>query len=215
MKYVIEGGIDFYAEINNTGINNDQDSKEDDNICLITKEPLRHNFITLPCSHKFNYLALYKEILLQKLNISSFETVTLLINEIKCPYCRSKFDKLLPYINYEGVIREKGINFPDCKCMVHRTCLWELKNGVKQGSTCNKKAYENLDESIPGAYCDAHWIQYVNLQKQKNGFTKEMEDYSKKKSVIELKKILREMKLTISGNKKQLVIRIFENKIKL
>ena len=34
-----------------------------DNICLITKEPLQDNCITLDCGHKFNYTSLYNELL--------------------------------------------------------------------------------------------------------------------------------------------------------
>ena len=33
-----------------------------DNICLISKEPLHPNHITLVCNHKFNYIPIYKEV---------------------------------------------------------------------------------------------------------------------------------------------------------
>jgi hypothetical protein len=235
-NYIIEGGIDFYAEINNAISDKQSSDKQssdkqssdkqssdnqssdnqssdnqssdnqssDDSKCLITKEPLIHNFITLPCGHKFNYLPLYKEILLQKINVSTFETVILLPHEIKCPYCRSKFDRLLPYINYEHVERLKGVNYPDSRCMKHRVCLWSM---------CEKNAYEHIDENISGAYCEVHWKQVLKtIKEQQFEMTEEMKQFAKNTSVIEMKKILREMKLIVSGNKKQLVIRIFENK---
>ena len=66
MKYIIEGDIDFYSELNNSGdINNIISLSE--NVCLISKEGLNDNFITLPCKHTFNYIPLYKEIILQKI----------------------------------------------------------------------------------------------------------------------------------------------------
>jgi diphthamide synthase subunit DPH2 len=38
----------------------------DDNICLISKDKLHPNHITLKCNHKFNYIPIYKEVLYQK-----------------------------------------------------------------------------------------------------------------------------------------------------
>ena len=51
--YLIEGGLNFYDELNNS------DCEEDyDNNCLITNEPLIDKFVKMECGHKFNYIPL-------------------------------------------------------------------------------------------------------------------------------------------------------------
>jgi hypothetical protein len=82
-----------------------------DNICLITKEKLEPNHITLICKHKFNYLPIYYEVVNQKNKHNNmYETTKLLTNEIKCPYCRVITHKLLPYIAYPSVKVIKNVN---------------------------------------------------------------------------------------------------------
>jgi hypothetical protein len=48
----------------------------DDNICLISKEKLHPNHITLTCNHKFNYIPIYKEVLYQKTKSNTLYEVT-------------------------------------------------------------------------------------------------------------------------------------------
>ena len=60
MNYIIEGGLDFYAEINKN------DSEDESSLCLISGESLGRNHIELPCNHKFNYVPLYQEVVTQK-----------------------------------------------------------------------------------------------------------------------------------------------------
>ena len=48
MNYIIEGGIDFYNEINNITPNT-IDNNNTLNNCLITHEPLTINYIELSC----------------------------------------------------------------------------------------------------------------------------------------------------------------------
>ena len=48
MNYIIEGGIDFYNEINNITPDNNNNTPNNDtlnNLCLITQEPLTINYI--------------------------------------------------------------------------------------------------------------------------------------------------------------------------
>ena len=118
-KYIIEGGINFYEELyksldNNDDNDNDNDNntnKEEDNknVCQITNLPLLDHYITLECSHKFNYDSIYKEICNQKYVFRSYSVETLTSSEyqkfkdsgkdyfIKCPYCRCIQFTLLPY----------------------------------------------------------------------------------------------------------------------
>ena len=226
MNYIIEGGIDFYNEINNITTNT-IDNNNTLNNCLITHEPLTINYIELSCGHKFNYFPLYKEISIQKKNSTStnaFEIIKLNINEMKCPYCRLKIDKILPYIPlYEDdgkniIERINGINSPERYCMKHKDCSWVFKQGKDEGTKCLKNAYYR--NNINDTYCDMHWKKIDIKHNEKIEtidkdiiWTDEMTKYSKTKSIDELKNILRKEFYKVGGNKKELVIRIFENNI--
>jgi hypothetical protein len=213
MKYIIEGGIDFYNELNNSGnINNIISlNSPDENICLISKEGLNDNFITLPCKHTFNYIPLYKEVILQKILPNSLETSRLSPHQIRCPYCRLIVNNLLPYIPLNNVEKITNVNYPSNKCMKHLDCEQKLKNG----NFCSKSAYK-INGKI---YCEQHWkiINEKKENKQKNEtkdieWSEEMEKYSKDKTVIDLKQILRGKGLKVGGTKKELVSRIINNK---
>jgi len=172
MNYIIEGGIDFYSEINKKEENSitDVEQEDDDEKCLITHQLLTLNFIKLSCGHKFNYLPLYKEICNQKKVLSnnaiSYETYRLKINEIKCPYCRLKKNEILPYIQVydesgnQQVDRIHGVNTPERFCMKTEVmCAWKFKQGKEQGEICSKNAYYNPHKINinKNAYCDMHW----------------------------------------------------------
>ena len=203
MKYIIEGDIDFYSELNNSGDINTIISPTE-NVCLISKEGLNDNFITLPCKHTFNYFPLYKEVILQKISPNSLETSRLSPHQIRCPYCRLIVNTLLPYIPLTNVEKITNVNYPSNKCMKHLDCEQKLKNG----NFCSKSAY-TINGKI---YCEQHWVK-IKEKNEKNDieWTDEMEKYSKTKSVIELKKILREKCLKVGGTKKELVSRIINN----
>ena len=204
MKYIIEGDVDFYSELNNSGDINSIISLNE-NVCLISKEVLIDNFITLPCNHTFNYIPLYKEVILQKISPNSLETSRLSPHQIRCPYCRLTVNNLLPYIPLDNVEKITNVNYPLNKCMKHLECEQKLKNG----NFCTKIAYK-INGQI---YCEQHWLK-INEKIQKKGieWTEEMEKYSKNKTVIDLKKLLREKGLKVGGTKKELVSRIINNK---
>jgi site-specific recombinase len=92
--------------------------------------------------------------------------------------------------------------------MKHLDCEQKLKNG----NFCSKTAYK-INGQI---YCDQHW-KIINDKKEKNQnnqnnhieWTEEMDNYSKSKTVIELKQFLREKGLKVGGTKKELITRIF------
>ena len=131
-KYIIEGGINFYEELyksldnndNDNNDNNDNTNKEEDNknVCQITNLPLLDHYITLECSHKFNYDSIYKEICNQKYVFRSYSVETLTSSEyqkfkdsgkdyfIKCPYCRCIQFTLLPYYPNSIYKPKYGIN---------------------------------------------------------------------------------------------------------
>jgi hypothetical protein len=85
--------------------------------------------------------------------------------------------------------------------MKHLDCEHKFKNG----KMCSKPAYKCNGQ----IYCEQHWVK-IN-DKNNIEWTDEMEKYSKNKSVIELKKLLREKGLKVSGTKKELVNRIITN----
>lgn len=126
MKYKIEGNFNFYDELYksldeplNVTDNNDND------ICLITKQPLSDNFITMECKHKFNYDPLYKEIYNQKCKLRLYNEIHLSSNMrdvyiksgkdyfIICPYCRNIQFELLPYLDNDIYPKVYGINTND------------------------------------------------------------------------------------------------------
>ena len=218
MNYEIEGNLDFYNLLNTSDKELENDISNN-NICLITYEKLTDNSITLNCKHSFNYYPLYQEIYNQKRNFNKyFDINKLKINEIKCPYCRNINDKLLPYIPYKNVKKTSGVNYPDNLCIKNKhTCSWIFKSGKNKGSICNANSYILEGKN----YCYTH---HNKINKNKNNdISNEIQDswdikydeYIKKYKVEELKQILRENKLLIGGNKKQLVIRIIKNNITL
>lgn len=143
MKNISDWKKEFYEELS---LNNNETH---DNVCLITKTELIENSITLPCKHSFNYIPLYNEICNQKNpKRKNLETQLLCLNEIKCPYCRTKFDKLLPYIPYKNVNKIRGVNSPIKYSMFLSTCKYIMKSGKNKGKICNKEC--NFD------YCTRH-----------------------------------------------------------
>jgi len=235
MNYIIEGNIDFYNEISVTNDSNEEDEPTSQR-CLITYELLEKNSIKLPCAHTFNYLPLYKEICNQKKIVPSYlnNFDNLLVNQMKCPYCRLKIDTILPYIQiYDSsgnklVNRVNGVNSPERYCLKLLQCEWSHTNKENEIVQCEKNAYYELEKCTDHAYCAKHWQRikqkinsednkaYANKKKATEKaeadaeWSDEMEKYSKSKSLIDIKKILREKGLTVTGNKKQLVQRLFK-----
>ncbi len=218
MNYEIEDNLDFYSLLNTSNKQLENDISNN-NLCLISYEKLTDNSITLDCKHSFNYYPLYQEIYNQKRNFNKyFDINKLKINEIKCPYCRNINDKLLPYIPYKNVKKTSGVNYPENLCMKNKhTCSWVFKSGKNKGSVCNANSYILEGKN----YCYNHHSK-MNKTKEKESCNKiqdiwdsKYDDYIKKYKVYELKKILRENKLLIGGNKKQLIIRIIKNNITL
>lgn len=104
-----------------------------------------------------------------------------------CPYCRAVSWKLIPYIQLPCVKKLKGINFPPKFCMSSPTCAFILKNG----NPCNANAVE----SEKGIFCNKHMTITPT-----NDLTK--------KSVVELRTMLRAKGLKVGGLKKELIKRL-------
>ena len=196
-----------------------------DNRCKITDNKLEDNFIELSCGHKFNYIPLYNEIKYQKTNkyAISYDYTKLCINQIKCPYCRTITNNLLPYFNLyktHNIEMIKGVNIPSKYSLKIHSCQYKLKSSDK---FCNNSACR----SKHGILCNKHYTMAIN--KRDNKDNKDNKDiilqktihndiYSSihyttqpslsKMKIPELKNILRNNNCRVSGNKHVLIERI-------
>lgn len=113
-KYIIEGGLDFYEELYKSLDIEETNEKteEDNNLCLITNQPLIENFVELNCGHKFNYVPLFLDLKNHKQKFNGMEGSSSKsdINEIRCPYCRTKQNGVLPYYEEMGLPKINGVN---------------------------------------------------------------------------------------------------------
>jgi hypothetical protein len=183
MTYIVEDNFDFFKELNEGFVNSVLDDK-----CMISHLPLTSNYITLPCNHSFNYLPLYTELCLYNNK-----------KNINCPYCRKLSNKLIPFIPLPNVKRMLGVNYPDKDCLPAPACSVIIKMGVNKGLPCGGNGIVTDD----GTFCLKH------IPKD-DGWTPEMDVLSKKKSVIELKEMLREKGMKVGGVKKELVKRLLQ-----
>lgn len=158
--YIIEDNLDFKSEMlkneNNTICENNtlcENNKLDS--CLISQQPLTKTHITLPCNHKFNYMPLYNETCNQKKkNVYIFRALK--VNQIKCPYCRTVFDELLPFFPSEINEKNTGVNYPFKYCMKSDIeCDWVNKKGIK----CVKQALYIHTK----CYCKLHHKRLQNI----------------------------------------------------
>jgi hypothetical protein len=141
----------LYSSINNCDTSNDVIKNNDSDLCLISYEKLEDDYITLQCGHKFNYEPLFNEIYTQKHCMSAYETQKLLLNEIKCPYCRNVQGKILP--PKDGFQKCMYVNYPIKYCMMNNNCCHVFKSGIRKGTICNRLCLKT--------HCTSH-IQYAN-----------------------------------------------------
>jgi len=175
MKYNIEGGIDFYAELNKSmscndisgnGMRdlsgNDLTTNDDDtNKCLITRLPLVDGFVRMECGHSFNYLPLYNELVQQqKPSICGYAK----IGRILCPFCRNSQQTFLPYNPAFKLV--VGVNLYPMKL---------LKSDLMQ--LCQETTACSIDGCVVTAgfalasgenYCQSHKLLGLSIAKQKS-----------------------------------------------
>jgi hypothetical protein len=178
-NYIIDGDADgaiegnFFAQLKNmlnhseadkddhTNDDNNAENENKDSCCLLTKEPLKNIHIVLACGHKFNYVPLYREVIAQKtIGLSStgyYTSHSLKRNEIKCPYCRNVQDKLLPYLEYDGVKKMVNVNYPVKLSMTSQPCMYSVNinsKKSKKNASCKECAVEYYNESY---VCKKHY----------------------------------------------------------
>ena len=171
--------------------------------CLITDEILDKNSIKLDCGHAFNYIPLYNEVCQQKIK-RLLDNANLLLNEVKCPYCRGVTKQLLPYYKYFNVKSIRGINAPVKYCMEINQCQYLHKNK----NQCNVSAcYTKY-----GYLCNKHVKYNIDSEALLETFDKSIYELYSKKKIVELKSILKLNYSKLGGNKQELVERIVLNK---
>jgi len=159
-----------------------ENEKNDEDLCLITKNKLEKDYITLPnCKHKFNYNSIYKEVCKQKIKCNSLETQKLGIWQMKCPYCRNTIQGILPYRENHG--KTRYVNWPWEYSFIKNYCKYEFCSGKKKGKICNRQC-EN-------EYCKNHQKVMDNRKKKQKEKEKKKEENKNdltKRTVKELKK---------------------------
>jgi len=152
VNYKVEGGFDFYAALEAKP--ETKDEMNEDNTCLLSGLPLTHMAARLPCGHNFNYLQLYREVRVQKRhNPSSLEDTRLRSNQFKCPYCRHLYDKLLPYVEMDGVVSLTGVNAASpARTLNLYPCQHVITRGKRSGSMCGKCVSKPMDKWL----CASH-----------------------------------------------------------
>ena len=178
-NYVIDGDADrviegdFFNQLKNMLTQSEDDDTvndvNEDNHCLLTKEPLKNIHIKLVCGHEFNYVPLYREVIMQKtigLSPNGYYTSnSLKRNEIKCPYCRNVQDKLLPYLEYDGVKKMVGVNYPAKMSMTSQPCTYSVNvNGTSSKKGKKLACKECAVEYYNGTYvCKKHYDACISM----------------------------------------------------
>jgi hypothetical protein len=177
----------------------DNDENDDEDICLITYDTLQDNHIKLDCGHKFNYVPLYNEIVYQKTK-KLLDNVYLKQNEMKCPYCRNVMKRILPFYKYYSVKDIAGVTFP----AEYSLKLYECEY-VRNGKKCSKSGCKTNN----GILCNKH-LSYKKIDEEiiKNMSHEDYKTYNKKTIKI-LQNELKKNNLKISGNKQELVYRLY------
>jgi hypothetical protein len=153
-KYIIEGGFDFYEELYKSLDIEETNEKteEDNNLCLITNQPLTGKFVKLNCDHKFNYDPLFLDLKNHKQKFNGMEGSSgkLATDEIRCPYCRTKQKGVLPYYEELGFPKINGVNHINplaiSKSTSYKICEFVSLNTLYDPSGNNPEEF-NLNNS--------------------------------------------------------------------
>jgi len=163
----------FYCLLNKS-LNTNDIIEED--ICLISHEPLNKYHVTLECGHKFNYLDIFNEVYKQKKQPSQHENQKLGLAQIKCPYCRNIQNTLLPpKLGYELI---PHINKSITRCMIPNRCQYFTRN-KHCGIPCfTKKCIKHIvfSEKFHDLFVLLQDFS-IDLREINNGFVSELLQY--------------------------------------
>jgi hypothetical protein len=141
---------------------------------------LEDNFITLTCNHTFNYVPLFEEVRNQK-KINYMEIWRLSHKQMKCPYCRSITNNIMPFFTQYKLPLIYGVNSPERYSLNLHDCEHKFKSGKMKNTSCNKTACK----SGFGVFCNAHYKMMNNKESNK---VKKMQTKTLKKPKSLMKK---------------------------
>ncbi len=119
------------------------DEEESSDLCLITGEVIRDDHIKLVCGHKFNYHPIFNELSNQKV-YSKLETHRLKKFQIKCPYCRTIQNGVIPFNKGFPMLKEEGVNWPPKRIAKNEKCTAILRSGKRKGEECGRQCFSTL-----------------------------------------------------------------------
>ena len=174
---------------------------ENENVCLITNNKLTDNFVKLCCNHKFNYEAIFNEVKKQKVKYNHLEVTRLKKHQIKCPYCRTIQNGLLPLV--EGFEKIRYVNYPEALQHLPNKCTYIFASGKKKGQFCGK--------SCSKKYCTTH--EKIMLKREQKLLEKNQKQLTKQ--LLKEQKILEKKHKQLLNKNKKLKEKIENYKIKL
>jgi len=186
-NYLIDDSLNFnFNNELNKLLNENTEVNDENNLCLISNTPLTENYVTLNCNHKYNYIALFKDICNEKSKANIYNS-KLKINEIRCPYCRKIQDNLLPYndlIKKMNIGKVNGVNNID----INQTSFNKFKHGTCCFNTnCNDNFVFEFQDGKD--YCYFH--------------KKEVEKQILKEKILQKKEEMKQAKLKEKEEMKQ------------
>ena len=194
--FVIEDNIDFYSEINK------EEEIIQDDICLITQNPLDKNHIILDCGHKFNYDAIFNDIINHKTKFNKLEKQFLNTNEIRCPYCRNIQDKLLPSNNLFPKIH--GVNYFDDYIYllnifknynnnwIKGKCMYFNEINHPESSNCCMNSNVMYIKTFKLFLCNQH--KNIYIKNYLTSYEKDKKDKEKKEKLLLKEQKIKELK---------------------
>ena len=212
----------FYEQLNKE----DDDEEENVDKCLISNLPLDTTKVEFKCGHKFNYFYIFNETINSKKvnnNINSSEKLS--HGTIRCPYCRTIYNNLLPPpFDILGTQELIWINSPNKLCMTikcnHDDCTSKKIYVTPLGQYCKKHyIYLKSDGEIDANYEENETQNELELDNNIKLSGHEMLDPQWKSynhyKVIELKEILKAKGLKVSGTKPVLISRLLNNNVSI
>jgi hypothetical protein len=211
-NYLIEGNFDFYNELYKS-LDQPETNNESDNLCLITNLPLTDKYVTLACNHKFNYIPLFNDLVVRKSKSVTLDTQHLGLHEIRCPYCRAKDTKLLPYYEDIGVEKVHGVNYVDPEKVINKSTACENWTSQFFSGNCNYIFVTGYNTPVPckctmvttfdgKTYCYHH----NKLMKKKEQAKKKKEDLKLKSPEVKVKKLAKKGVIIDLTNDENVVI---------
>jgi len=223
--YVSDTSFNFYQELKKNDETDDNEKKNENNdtTCLISNLPLDKTSITLNCNHKFNYYYIFNEILNSKKNYNSMAT-KLNTNQIKCPYCRTIYNNVLPLsLDIDGTHRQLGVNLP-CHYALKLNCIFDncistdvfvtpigyyCKQHYKKLKMSNKKKSCSTENKAPNQPIKIKQTTAIKDDIHENWSSSIWNHYT----IDKLKIFLKENNLKVSGKKALLISRLLNNNI--